>query len=168
MKQTTAYAAVSFGYGSKPFVGFTLGGYYENVNLELSYNLGLGRSNEVHWFDRNDHIEMGSYTYRMDEMAVRAGYQLRFAERCGLTPQAGFMIQRLAANEKDAPGNGYTQPCATVGARFTYYPVQHLGFFITPEYAIPVSTKGDIVELFKNGGLTRGGFRGSIGISVSL
>ncbi len=168
VKKSTGYAAVSLGYGSKPFVGFTLGGYYENVNLELSYNLGLGTSKEVRWFDRDDHIEMGSYTYRLDEMAIRVGYQLRFAERFGLTPQAGFMIQRLGGKEKNAAGNGYTQPCATVGARFTYHPVQHLGFFITPEYAIPISAKGDIVDLFKNAGLTRGGFRGSIGVSVSL
>ena len=104
----------------------------------------------------------------MDEMAVRAGYQLRFAERFGLTPQAGFMIQRLSAKSKTEAGNGFTQPCATVGARFSYHPVQHLGIFLTPEYAIPVASKGDIVDVFKNGGLTRGGFRASIGVSVSL
>lgn len=168
VKKTTGYAAVSFAASAKPSVGFTLGGYYENVNLELSYNLGLGRSKEVTWFDTTDHIEMGAHDYRMDEMAVRAGYQLRFAERFGLTPQVGFMIQRLAAKSKDNPGNGYTQPCATVGARFTYHPIQHVGFFITPEYGIPVSSKGQIADVFKQGGLTRGGFKGSIGVSVSL
>ncbi len=149
-------------------MGCTLGGYYENVNLEISYNLGLSRSKEVQWYDRTDHIEMGTYDYRMDEMAIRAGYQLRFAERFGLTPQAGFMIQRLAARSKNDPGNGYTQPSFTIGARFSYHPVQHVGIFITPEYGIPVSAKGDIVDVFKQGGLTRGGFKASIGVSVSL
>ncbi len=168
VKKTTGYAAISFAASGKPSVGFTLGGYYENVNLEVSYNLGLGRSKQVDWYDRVDNILIGQYSYRMDEMAVRAGYQLRFAERFGLTPQAGFMIQRLSAKDRNEAGNGFTQPCATVGARFAYHPVQHVGFFITPEYAIPVSTKGDIVDVFKQGGLTQGGFRGSIGVSVSL
>ncbi len=168
VKKTTGYAAVSFAVSGKPSVGCTLGGYYENVNLEISYNLGLSRSKEVQWYDRTDHIEMGTYDYRMDEMAIRAGYQLRFAERFGLTPQAGFMIQRLAAKSKNDPGNGYTQPSFTIGARFSYHPVQHVGIFITPEYGIPVSAKGDIVDVFKQGGLTRGGFKASIGVSVSL
>ncbi len=168
VKKTTGYAAVSFAASGKPSVGFTLGGYYENVNLEVSYNLGLGRSKEVSWYDSNDQVLNGQYTYRMDEMAVRAGYQLRFAERFGLTPQVGFMIQRLAAKSKTEPGNGFTQPCVTIGARFSYHPVQHVGFFITPEYAIPIGTKGHINEVFSQGGLTRGGIRGSIGVSVSL
>lgn len=168
VKKTTGYAAVSFAAGSKSSIGFTLGGYYENVNLEVSYNLGLGRSKPVEWYDRQDNVMIGSYDYRIDEMAVRAGYQLRFAERFGLTPQVGFMLQRISAKDKKYPGNGFTQPCASVGARFSFHPVQHIGIFITPEYGIPVSTKGDIVDVFKQGGMTRGGIKASIGVSVSL
>lgn len=168
VKKTTGYGAVSFAASGAPSVGFTIGGYFENVNLEASYNLGLKRSNDVEWYNKTDKIYQGAYSYRMDEIAVRAGYQLRFAERFGLTPQAGFMIQRLSAKEKEYPGDGYTQSCATVGMRFSYHPVQHLGLFVTPEYGIPVSTKGDIIEVFQQGGLTRGGFKASIGLSVSL
>lgn len=168
VKKSTGYAALSFGASGNMSVGFTLGGYYENVNLEASYNLGLGRSKEVEWYNRDDKIYEGSYDYRMDEIAIRAGYQLRFAERFGLTPQAGFMIQKLSAKDKNYPGNGYTQGCVTIGARFSYHPVQHVGIFITPEYGVPMGAKGDIVEVFKQGGMTRGGFKASIGISVSL
>ena len=168
VKKTTGYAAVSFAASGKPSIGFTLGGYYENVNLEASYNLGIGRSKAVEWYDRQDNVMIGAYDYRIDEMAVRVGYQLRFAERFGLTPQVGCMIQRIAAKDKKYPGNGFTQPCVTVGARFSYHPVQHIGIFITPEYGLPMSTKGDIVDVFKQGGITRGGIKGSIGISVSL
>ncbi len=168
VKKTTGYAAVSFGYGSKPFVGFTLGGYYENVNLEVSYNLGLGRSKDVSWYGTEDLIYQGAYSYRLDEMAVRAGYQLRFAERFGLTPQVGFLMQRLAAQKKDYPGNGFTQECVSIGVRFSFHPFQHVGFFLNPEYAIPVSTKGEIKEVFSQGKMTRGGFKASVGVSVSL
>ncbi|MDE6512488.1 MAG: PEGA domain-containing protein, partial [Muribaculaceae bacterium] len=73
VKKSTGYAAVSFAAGGNMGVGFTLGGYYENVNLEVSYTLGLGNSKEVSWFNRTDNIEQGAYTYRLDAMAVKAG-----------------------------------------------------------------------------------------------
>lgn len=167
VKKTTGYAAVSFAASGKPSVGFALGGYYDNINLELSYNLGLGRSKEVSWYD-NTEIHVGAYDYRVDEMAVRAGYQFRFAERFGLTPHAGFMVQRISSRKKDYPGNGYTQQNVTIGAKFSYHPIQHIGIFINPEYGIPASSKGYIKEVFSNGGITRGGFKASIGVSVSL
>lgn len=168
VKKHTGYAAVSFAASGQPSVGFTLGGYYENVNLEVSYNLGIMRSKDVSWYRQADLIYEGDYSYRLDEMAVRAGYQLRFAERFGLTPQVGFVMQRLSAQRKEYPGNGLSQTCVSVGARFAYYPIRHIGIFVTPEYAVPVGTKEDIVEVYKQGGLTRGGIKGSIGISVSL
>lgn len=168
VKKTTGYAAVAFTASGKPGVTFTLGGYYENVNLEASYTLGLGRSKSVDWYDRTDKLWEGAYDYRVDEMAIRAGYQLRFAERFGLTPQIGFMVQRLSAKDKNYPGNGFTQACMPISARFSFHPVPHLGFFLTPEYALPMGKKGDIAEVFSQGGITRGGFRASIGVSVSL
>ena len=168
VKKTTGYAAVSFAAAKRPSVGFTIGGYYDNINLELSYNLGLGRSKDVSWYDRQDNVLTGQYDYRVDEMAVRAGYQFRFAERFGVTPQAGFLVQRLSARDGSYPGNGFTQPCVTIGARCSYHPVQHIGVFVTPEYDIPAGKKGDIADVFRQGGMTRGGFKASIGVSVSL
>lgn len=168
VKKTTGYAAVSFKAASQLGVNFTIGGYYRNINLEVGYSLGLGQSKEVAWYDRSDHIMYGTNTYRLDEMYVRAGYQLSFAERFGLTPQAGFLIQRLAGKKEGYPGNGFTQGCVSVAARFSYHPVPHIGIFAAPGYAVPVGTKGDIAEVFSQGGLTRGGFRADIGVSVSL
>lgn len=168
VKKTTAYAAVAFSASGSPGVSFTIGGYLNNINLEANYVLGIGRCKDVEWFSRDDKIYQGAYNYRVDEVAIRAGYQLRFAERFGITPQAGFLLQRLSAKEKEYPGNGFTQSCATIGARFSYHPVQHIGVFVTPEYGIPISSKGDITEVFRQGGLTRGGFKASIGVSVSL
>lgn len=166
--KTTGYASVAFVASGNPSVAFTAGGYWENVNLEVSYSLGLGRSKDVEWYSRADKLYEGSYNYRLDEIAVRAGYQLRFADRFGLTPQAGWTLQRLSAKEGSWPGNGFTQGNLSIGARFAYHPVPHVGFFATPEYALPLGAKGDITEVFSQGGMTRGGFRASIGVSVSL
>ncbi len=168
VKKTTGYAAVSIKAAGTMGVNFTVGGFYENINLEAGYSIGLGRSREVEWYDRTDKILLGRYDYRMDEITVRAGYRLRFAERFGLTSQAGCLLQRLSARDKSYPGDGFTQSCVCVAAMFSYHPVPHVGIFVAPEYAVPVGKKGDIREVFGQGGMTRGGFRAGIGISVSL
>jgi len=168
VKKTTGYAAVSFKAGGTMGVNFTVGGFYGNINLEAGYSLGLGRSNEVEWYDRSDKILLGRYGYRMDEISVKAGCQLRFAERFGLTPQAGYLLQRLSAKDRGYPGNGFTQSSVSLTARFAYHPVPHVGIFVAPEYALPVGEKGDIRDVFSQGGMTRGGFRANIGVSVSL
>lgn len=167
VKKTTGYAAVSFKAASQMGVNFALGGYYNNINLEAGYSLGLGQSKEVGWYDY-DEIYHDSYTYRLDEISVKAGYQLRFAERFGLTPQLGYVCQRLTPNQKGAPGNGFTQNCISITAKFAYHPIPHLGIFVAPEYAIPIGEKGDIRQVYSQGGMTRGGFRAAIGVSVSL
>ncbi|MDE6300739.1 MAG: hypothetical protein K2M19_03385 [Muribaculaceae bacterium] len=168
VKKTTGYVSVGAAVASKLSVGVALGGFIENVNIELGYNLGLGRSNDVDWYNRDDKLYEGSYNYRLDEMSAKAGYQLRFAERFSLTPRVGCALQRLSAPNSSDPGNGFTQMCATVGALFSYHPVPHFGIFLSPDYAIPVSTTGDIVPVFSQAGLTRGGFKASIGVIVSL
>ncbi len=168
VKKTTGYAGAGFMAGGRTGVTFTIGGYLANVNLEASYTLGLGRSKEVTWYDREESLILGAYDYRMDEMAVRLGYQLRFAQRFGLTPQVGFLIQKLIAKDKGYPGNGFTQTCIPIAARFSFHPVPHLGIFVTPEYALPMGEKGDVLEVFNQGGLTRGGFRATVGLTVSL
>lgn len=166
--KTTGYAAVSFSAASTSGVSFAIGGFIQNVNVEASYTLGLGRSNEVDWYGRDDKVYYGSYTYRCDIFGGKVGYQLRFAERFGLTPQVGFELQRLTAREKTEPGNGFTQASATVGVRFAFHPAPHIGIFAAPQYGIPVGDKGDGKEVFSQGGITRGGFRACIGIAVNL
>ncbi len=168
VKKTTGYLAAAITLPDNPAVTFTAGGYIYNVNIEASYSLGLGRSKDVSWYDRTDNIFQGAYNYRMDEIAIRVGYQLRFAERFGVTPQVGYLIQRLQAKESDYPGDGFVQNNVSAGVRLAFHPIPHLGLFITPEYAVPMGEKGDIKEVFSQGKMTRGGFHVSVGFSVSL
>lgn len=164
--KSTVYASASFMASSRPGISFTIGGMVHKVDLSLSYTLGLGKTKEVSWYNETDNIFDQSTSYRVDEISARIGYCLSFAERFGLTPQVGFIQQRL--NAKGRAGNGFTVNNASIGARLSWHPVPHLGFFVTPEYGIPVADKGDIVNVCKLAGLTRGGFRANIGISVNL
>lgn len=172
VRKNALYAAVAFGFGQHTGIGFTIGDIFRNIDLSLSYTLGLGKSNDVTWFDEETSLYETSANYRLDRIGLHVGYQLAFAERFGLIPQLGFMTQRLSADKYDngerKPGNGFSIHCLTVGARFTYYPVQRVGIFINPEYAIPMAKKGDVEELFKLGSIPQGGFMANIGVSVSI
>lgn len=168
VKKNSGYASVYFRGPVNMSVGIALGGYFENINLEASYNLGLGWSKDVEWFDLNDHVLEETCKYRIDEMAVRLGYQLRFAQRFGLTPQAGFLLLKLSAKDNNQPGNGFTQSYATIGARFIYNPIQHFGFFVTPEFLMPLGYRGNIENIFEQGGISPFGLRISIGVAISI
>ncbi len=164
--RNTVYGAVSFMAAQRCGVSFTVGGMWNSVDLSASYTLGLGRTKDVNWYSDVDNILDQITNYRVDEWAVRLGYGLRFAERFGLTPQVGFLQQRLIA--KKSAGNGFTVNCLSIGARLAWHPVPHLGIFVTPEYAVPIGNKGDIVNVCKLADLTRGGFRAYVGVSVNL
>lgn len=165
---TTGYAALAFEASGRPGVTFTLGGMYQGIDLSFSYTLGLGHTDEVSWYNETDNIFNQAVSYRVDEWAVKAGYCLRFAERFGLTPQAGFLQQRMLSRDGDLAGNGFTVQCVSIGARLSWHPVPHLSAFVTPEYAVPIGSKGYIDDVCRLAGITRGGFRAYIGLSVNL
>lgn len=162
----TVYGSVAYATGQRQGISFTVGGILAGIDLSASYTLGFGKSKEVNWYNDTDNILYQTTSYRVDEWAVRAGYVLRFAERFGVTPQVGFLQQRLIA-DKEA-GNGFTVNNVSIGARLSWHPVPHLGIFVTPEYALPIANKGDIANVCNLAGITRGGFRAYIGVSVNL
>lgn len=164
--QSSVYGSVAFMAASGMGVSFTVGGMFKGIDFSASYTLGLGKSKDVNWYNDTDNILDQSVAYRVDEIGVRAGYGLRFAERFGITPQVGFLQQRLYA--KDKPGNGFTVNSVSVGARIAWYPMPHFGIFVTPEYGVPIADKGDISNVCNLAGITRGGFRAYVGLSVNL
>ncbi len=164
--RNTVYGAVAFTAAQRCGVSFTVGGMWQGIDLSASYTLGLGRTKKVNWYGDDDNILDQITDYRVDEWGIRAGYCLRFAERFGLTPQLGFVQQHLIAGK--SAGDNFTVNCLSIGARLTWHPVPHLGVFLTPEYAIPLGNRGDIVNVCKLADMTRGGFRASVGVSVNL
>lgn len=164
--RTTGYVSVAFTTGQTQGISFTLGGMYQGFDLSVSYMLGLGQSDPVSWYNESDNILNQTVSYRVDELAVHLGYVVPIAERFGVTPQIGIMQQRLMASGE--PGNGFTSNNFSIGARLSWHPIPHLGVFATPEYAIPIGAKGDIVNVCQLAGITRGGFRASIGLMVNL
>lgn len=166
IRPNSCYGDLAFTYG--PMFGVTarLGGFFHNINLEVGYTLGLGRSGDVYWYETG---ESGIYdnvcTYTMDELTVKAGYQLSFLNRIGLTPRLGYMGQRLRGG---LHGNGAMSHDMTIGARLVFKPVPYFGVFIEPEYAVPIVVNKLYSDISSQGGFSKGGFYISAGLSFSI
>lgn len=144
------YAGAGFTYGTIPGVSVHVGGVFHNINLELGYTYGIGKSDEVYWFESpKPGLYDNKCTYSLDEFEVKAGYQLSFVQRIGLTPQVGYMGQRLRGG---VHGNGAMCHNFTVGARFVFNPLPMFGIFVNPEYAIGVKVNDLYKEIASYGG----------------
>lgn len=167
IRENALYAGLGFSYSSIYGVGIHVGGVYHNINLELGYTLGLGKSNTVYWYEmpKPDGLYSDNCTYTTDEFELKAGYQFSFVERLGLIPQVGYMGQRLRGGTH---GNGAMSHNLTVGARLVFNPLPSFGIFVNPEYAIPVSVNNLYKEISEYGGFSKGGFFVSAGITFNF
>ncbi len=160
------YAGIGFTYGTIYGVSAHVGGVFHNVNLELGYTLGLGKSDEVYWFEKP---KPGLYddkcTYTMDEIEVKAGYQFSFVQRVGLTPQVGYLGQRLRGG---VHGNGAMCHNVSVGARLVFNPIPNVGVYINPEYAVAVKENELYREIAEYGGFSKGGFYVGAGVTFNF
>ncbi len=165
IRENAVYLGAGFTYGNIPGVSGHLGFNIRNFNVEAGYTYGLTKSDDLYWFENATDFFDSMCSYSSDEFYVKAGYQFRFVERIGLTPQLGYLGQRLRGGTR---GNGAMCHNLSIGARFLFNPIPMLGVFVTPEYAVPVSVN----ELYKNiaekSNLTKGGFYVTAGISFNF
>lgn len=161
------YASAGFVAMPETGVGFSIGGLVKSVELNASYIMGLGRSKTVNWYDEADNLLSYQSDYRTDRLSFSAGYRLRFAERFGLTPNLGAQWQFLTA-PKGNPGRDFSLWSLNIGLRLLYNPWEYLGFYLSPSYALPLSEKGQMKEVCRLAGITRGGFGLQVGIQASL
>ena len=167
VKSDGVYAGLGFNYGTLFGIGAHVGGVFRNFNLEVGYTLGLQNSDFVYWYENpNPGGLYSDYSkYKMDEFEAKVGYQFSFVERLGLTPQLGYLGQRLRGGSH---GNGAMCHNLSIGARFVFNPDRRIGVFVDPLYAIPVSVNQLYKDMAKTGGFTKGGFYVSAGVNFNF
>lgn len=167
VKSTGLYAGAGFTYSKMPGVTVKAGGIWKNIDASFSYTFGVTKSDPVDWYEKLPDGTPGFFNerarYRMDELEVKAGYQFPFVERIGVTPQVGYMAQMLHGD--GTKGNNFTCHSISVGATVSYVPTPNLGFYVNPEFAIPVSSGNLYKNVADYGGFDRGGFHISLGVN---
>ncbi len=167
LKKTGVYAGLAFTYGANTMgVTGTIGLNYANFDLQCSYTMGLGSSDDVYWYDRQTNVQQEMDTYKLNTLAVKLGYQFPLSMRVGITPQIGYLTQMLKSDGKYA--NGTSCGSFTIGAKLLIAPVAHLCIIVNPEYAIPNKKSDTYRQVADVGGFSEGGFYAHAGILVNF
>ena len=159
------------GYTYSDLSGITgyAGGVYNNIDLQLSYTLGLTSSSEVN-FPVDDKYNYN--TFKINTFAARLGYQIRLIPRIGITPQVGYMMQMLSCSAVDVNSTKYCDGakanCLTFGAKILAVPAHRVYLFVTPEYALPMSKDKTFDLAASPGGFSAGGFSISAGLHLNI
>lgn len=166
VRPNTIYAGVGVGYGTGLGVGVHVGANFHNINAEFGYTLGLSKGDEVYWFEKTgDQLYEGNCAYAVDDIEFKLGYQLSFVQRIGITPQLGYIGQRLRSGEW---GNGAMCHNLSIGARLVFNPIKEFGVFVNPEYAVPVTVNDLYKSINEFGGPGKGGFNVRAGVEFNF
>ncbi len=167
IKKTGIYAGVAFTYGGSTMgMTGTIGGIISNFDIQLSYTMGLGSSDEVHWYANETNVQQEVSTYKLNTMQVKFGYQFPLSMRVGITPQIGYMTQTLSGSGQY--GNGCNCGSFTLGAKLLIAPVPHLCVLINPEFAIPNKKSDTYKKIIDIAGFAEGGFYAHAGVIVNF
>jgi hypothetical protein len=146
-----------------------LGGTIYNVDLELSYTLGLTWSKSVSWYKDNTFYSI--MRYKENSLGARLGYQVKISSRMSITPQVGISMATLSGaciQGAGMLGNGATGMYLTVGGKLFIFPTKHLALFVRPEYAAQVGSKTTYHTVIDKCGLAAGGFAATAGLTVNF
>lgn len=148
-------------------VGVTL----YNVDLELSYGMGLTSTNTISWYKEADNSFYSKMNYKENRMGVRLGYQVKLSSRLSVTPQVGMSVATLSSNCVEGTGllgNGASATMLTVGGKLFFFPGKHMALFLRPEYCTVNGTHETYSLVTEKCGLDTGGFAATAGFTVNF
>ena len=167
IRPTAFYFGADYTLRSMGGISVLLGTVLKNIDLQVGYTFGLGKSDPVPWYstDGND-TYLSTMSYKRSTLSVRLGYQIELARRLGLTPQVGYEMERLSASVVDGTnsyGDGAVANCISLGAKLLFAPVRHLYLFATPAYSLGIKKDANFKQLADNSDISAGGFMISLG-----
>lgn len=147
-----------------------IGGTLFNVDIELSYSLGLTSTKTISWY-KSDNSFYSKMSYKENKMGARLGYQVRISSRLSITPQVGMTMATLSGTCVSGTGqlgNGASSTFLTVGGKLFIFPTKHLAMFVRPEYMAAVGENKLYSTVYDKCGLTPGGFAASAGFTINF
>ena len=145
-----------------------LGGVFYRHDVQLSYTFGLTESDAVYW-----NGDMNTATkYKMSSFSVKYGYQFPLMRQLAITPQVGYSYNFLSANAAESGnttyGDGASSQAMTIGAKLVVVPMQHLYFFVAPEYMFALSKDNNFKMITNSSNFSGDGFAVHAGLLVNF
>ena len=139
--KTTIYAEANLRVGNFMAFGGTLGGYIHNVNIELAYLMGTGKSETIYWSGNNTQPIVSTYSPNMT-ISGKVGYGVSIGTRYRLTPQLGCNLLKLkeTIDSSSSPNaDGAYVLSGLLSIRFSAALANHFAISISPEYSFAIS-----------------------------
>lgn len=171
IKSNQFYVGLGGMVSAMPCATAIVGGTLFNIDLELSYGLGLTSTPVVTWYNAADYSYYSQMRYKENKLGVRAGYQLKLSARLSVTPQLGLTVATLSGTNVDGTGlmgNGKSASFLTIGGKLFFFPTKHLALFVRPEYMAPVGDSQTYTAIMDKAGVTAGGFAATAGFTVNF
>ena len=172
VKPNTFYFGGAYTLRTLAGVSGIVGAVIYNNDLQLSYTLGLTKSQTAHWYSTDESARYQSaVTYKLSSMAAKYGYQINLMNKFAITPQVGFSIDKLTGTVESgntAYGDKATCTCITVGVKFLLVPFQHCYLFAAPELGIANKKGGDFERIAEATNVSAGGFVANFGLLINF
>ena len=147
-------------------LGFTL----YNVDLELSYNIGLADLGTVSWYNSQDYSLYSKMSYKENLLGIRAGYQIPLSLRLCVIPQLGMTIAMLNGSLLEGNGqlgNDVKGTFLSFGGKIMFFASKHIAFIIRPEFVSSLGGNEDAYKtIIDKCGSSAGGFAATAGMTL--
>lgn len=145
-----------------------LGAVFYRHDIQASYTFGLTESDIIYW---NGDVNTAT-KYKMQSIGVKYGYQFPLMRQLAITPQLGYYYNFLSANAAQSGnttyGDGASSNALALGVKFVVVPVQHLYFFVAPEYTFTLSKDNLFTTISDNTNVTSDGFAVHVGLLANF
>lgn len=159
--------------GSFVAIGASLGGYIHNVNMEVSYLLGTGKSETIYWGGNNTQPISSHYTPTMN-ISSKIGYGIPISTRFRLTPQVGLNYMKLketidSSGTSVTPADGTNATSGLISLRFSTAIVDNFAISVSPECSFIMNKSKGYIALSEVSPKVKswgGGFSIKLGINA--
>lgn len=168
VKPLAFYFGGAFTLRSLSGISAFVGAVYQRHDLQASYTFGLTESDIIYWGgDVNTATK-----YKMSSIGIKYGYQFPLMRQLAITPQVGWIYNSLSANAAQSGntvyGDGASSQALTIGAKLVIVPMQHLYFFVAPEYMFALSKDKNYETISNNSNVSSEGFAVHAGLLVNF
>lgn len=166
VKRTTFYLGGAYTISSLSGLSVMAGATYKDIDVQASYTIGMGESDPANWYSVNDNSFSETSAYKMNQFALKFGYQLKLSTGVSLTPQLGFISQNLSSS--GSRGDGVSCSCLSLGAKLLLSPITHVCIYLSPEYSIAMKKSDTFTKISNTCNFSGGGFASHVGVLFNL
>ena len=161
LPSTQFYVQPQLSVGQVMSGGLSVGGFVSNVNLELGFQAGLDKSEQLYWNAATLQQSLPE-EFHAFFTTFRLGYGIRAGKAFRFTPQLG--VNYVGLKGQESQGSAIS---GVVGLRAEYQFLKHLGLSLTPAYGFALK-QSDVFQAAADLSSKVKGWGSGFGLGIGL